>query len=67
MSKQRWAVIDCGKYPSVSDCKLVMKAPEERVEDLLDASVLHVCDKHEAENNEETREMIRGGIEYVEE
>ena len=63
---EKWANVDCGKYPSERNCKLKLSAPEGQVEDLLDAAVEHAVMHHGHERSPELREAIRGGIEYSE-
>jgi hypothetical protein len=66
MSKGRWAVIDCANFPSDSNCQIKMMSPEDRMDDLIEASCGHVCQVHGGKDNKETREMIREGIEIKE-
>lgn len=63
MENQRWAVVDCGKYPSDSNCQLKMMVPEDRKEDLVEASAQHMVYHHHEADNQETRQMVRGAIE----
>lgn len=41
-----WLVANCGNYPSESNCKLVLMAPESQRNDLLDAAVDHAVKCH---------------------
>lgn len=58
-----WKQLDCGKMPSEKGCKLVMKAPEDQVEDLLDAGVAHAVKTHGHEETPELREQLRSMVE----
>jgi predicted small metal-binding protein len=52
-------MIDCRRMPSESNCTLTIAGEEEEV---LDAAVAHVADKHSHENTPELREQLRGGL-----
>jgi hypothetical protein len=64
MSNERWAVIDCSKWPSESNCQLKMMAPESQMENLLTASVAHMCEHHGGKQDQETRDMARQAVEF---
>ena len=53
--------VDCRKVPSDMNCTVAISADSE--EELLEAAVQHAVAVHSHEDNEELREMIRGGIE----
>ena len=63
---ERWASVDCAKYPSDNNCKLKLTAPENQVEHLLDAAVDHAVAHHGHPRSPELREQIRGAVEYSE-
>lgn len=54
----RWPVANCGKIPGEKNCKLVMMAPEEQREDLLDAAVAHAIRSHGHEDTPELRSEV---------
>lgn len=51
----KWLVADCGKMPSDSNCQLVILAPENQKDDLVDAGVKHAISKHGHNDSEELR------------
>lgn len=67
MASKRWAVIDCGKFPSDDNCKVKLSAPEDQVEKIVDLAAYHACKGHKHEDNQELRNQIRSSVEYVEE
>ena len=64
--KGRWLLADCGKYSSEMNCKLVMMAPEDQKEDLLEAAVAHAVKKHSHQDSPELRSEIGKLFESVE-
>ncbi len=62
----KWVVADCGKMPSESNCQLVMLAPENQKEDLIDAGVKHALSKHGHEDSEELRKGVESMCETTE-
>ncbi len=61
-----WLVADCGSMPSDSKCQLVMLAPEDQKEDLLDAGVEHAVRKHGHQDSQELRDGVSGMLQVVE-
>ena len=41
---RKWAVLDCGKYPSDNNCQIKMMAPADHLEDVLDIAVRHAIE-----------------------
>lgn len=66
LASGKWLVGNCGKFPSERNCKLVMLAPENQREDLLDASVAHAVKSHRHTESPELRTQIAQIIETVE-
>lgn len=62
----KWLVIDCGKMPSESNCQLVMLAPEDQKDDLIDAGVKHAISKHGHEDSAELKNGVTAMCELVE-
>ena len=62
----KWLVGDCGKIPSDSNCQLVMLAPENQKDDLIDAGVKHAISKHEHKDSEELRKGVEDMFEVIE-
>jgi predicted small metal-binding protein len=52
--------VDCREIPSEMNCTVAISADSE--EEVLDAAVQHAIAVHGHEDNEELREMVRGGI-----
>lgn len=67
MASKRWAVIDCGKFPSKDNCKIKLTAPEDQVEKIIDLAAYHACKGHEHQDSQELRNQIRSTIEYIDE
>lgn len=67
MANQRWAVIDCGKFPSEDNCKIKLYAPENQIEKLVDLAAYHACSKHQHQDSQELRNQIRNSVEFIEE
>ena len=58
-------VANCGKFPSENNCKVVMMAPEEQREDLLDASVAHAINTHSHTDSPELRNELGKFLDVV--
>jgi predicted small metal-binding protein len=63
---RKWAVLDCGKYPSDNNCQIKMMAPADHLEDVLDIAVRHAIEKHGHQNQPELRNQLRTLITYEE-
>jgi hypothetical protein len=55
-----WIVADCSKMKSEKNCHLVMMAPEEQKDDLLEAAVAHAVRDHSHEESDNLRKQIAG-------
>jgi len=64
MGKKRWAVLDCGKYPSVDNCKIRLSAPEDQVDKLVDIAAYHASKNHGHENSQKLKDELRLLVEY---
>ena len=64
--KKRWAVADCGLYPSEKQCKMKLMAPEDQFEEVLTIALEHVIQSHGAIDSPELREEIRKSIDIRE-
>ena len=64
--KGKWVVANCGKYPSEKNCKLVIMAPAEQREDLLDAAIAHAIHSHGHEASPQLRKDLDGFLETIE-
>jgi predicted small metal-binding protein len=54
-----WLEVNCGKMPSKKKCKLVIMAPADQKDDLLDAAVAHAIKSH-GHKESESQELRRG-------
>jgi hypothetical protein len=54
-----WLEVNCGKMPSEKHCKLVIMAPSDQEEDLLDAAVAHAIKTH-GHTDSESKELRSG-------
>lgn len=61
-----WVVADCGKMPSESNCQLVILAPEDQKDDLVDAGVKHAISKHGHEDSDELKKGVASMCEVIE-
>ena len=57
-----WKMLDCADMPSEKGCKLKMTAPEDQMEDLLDAGVAHAVKTHGHDDTPELSEQLRGMV-----
>lgn len=64
MANNRWVVLDCGKYPSVENCKIKLSAPEDQVDKLLDLAAYHASKSHGHENTQELKNELKRLVEY---
>lgn len=62
----KWLVLDCGKMPSDSNCQLIMVAPEDQKDDLVDAGVKHAISKHGHEDDDQLRDGVVSMCEVIE-
>jgi hypothetical protein len=62
----KWLVADCGSMSSESNCQLVMLAPEDQKEDLIEAGVKHAVHKHGHQDNEEVRAGVSAMLQVTE-
>ncbi len=61
----QYVVSNCAKMPSENNCKLVIMAPQDQKEDLLDAAVAHAVKHHSHEDTPELREEVGKSLETV--
>ena len=62
----RWLVANCGKFPSEKNCKMIMMAPEDQREDLIEAAVAHAIESHAHEASPQLRVELDKLLELVE-
>ena len=61
----KWVVANCGKFPSERNCKLVIMAPADQRDDLLDAAVAHEVKHHGHQESAQLRQEIGGILETI--
>lgn len=62
----KWVVVDCGKMPSESNCQLIIAAPEDQREDLVNAGVKHAVSKHGHTESEDLKSGVESMCEVIE-
>lgn len=60
-----WLAINCASMPSENECMLLIAAPENQKEDLLDAAAEHASDKHGHANDEKLHTNLADMLEVV--
>jgi hypothetical protein len=65
LNSGNWLAINCGKFPSEKNCKLVIMAPAGQREDLLDAAVAHATGSHGHQASPELRSELGKAIDTV--
>ena len=66
LKKGKWAVANCGKFPSEKNCQLVILAPESQRSDLIEAAAVHAVKGHQHENTPQLRKDLESFLEVVE-
>jgi len=66
MKKGRWLVGNCWKIPSDKNCKLVIMAPEDQREDIIEASIVHAVKSHGHKDTPELRSEVDKMLDIVE-
>lgn len=61
----KWLIANCGKHPSEKNCKVVLMAPENQRDDLLDAVINHAVKCHGHTDNKDLRAQINNILELV--
>lgn len=64
--KGKWVVANCGKFPSEKNCKLVIMAPADQREDLIDAALAHAVKHHGHQESPQLRKDLDGFLETIE-
>jgi hypothetical protein len=58
LKRGKWLVANCGQFPSEKNCQLVIMAPEEQRDDLVEAASAHAVKVHGHEDAPELREEL---------
>ncbi|MDL2363037.1 MAG: DUF1059 domain-containing protein [Patescibacteria group bacterium] len=61
-----WLAVNCGSMPSDKNCQVLIMAPEDQRDDLLDAAAEHAAAKHGHTNNEELHAGINSMLQAIE-
>lgn len=62
----KWLVANCGNFPSEKNCKLILMAPENQRNDLLEAVIDHAVKFHGHKSDKELRTQLNNFLETVE-
>jgi predicted small metal-binding protein len=65
VSHGEWLEVNCGKMPSEKNCKLVIMAPSDQEDDLLDAAVAHAIKTH-GHTESEAKDLRKGTRDNIE-
>ena len=66
LEKGKWAVANCGKFPSEKNCKLVIMAPESQRTDLIEAAASHAVTSHGHQGTAQLRKELDSLLEVIE-
>lgn len=66
LSSGKWVVANCGKFPSEKNCKLVIMAPIDQKEDLINAAATHAVESHGHVKSAELRKELAEFLDTVE-
>jgi Protein of unknown function (DUF1059) len=66
LSNGKWVVANCGKFPSEKNCKLVIMAPIDQKEDLIEAAATHAVQSHGHAKSPELRKELAEFLDTVE-
>jgi hypothetical protein len=61
----KWLAANCGSMPSEKNCKLVMMAPADQRNDLVDAAMNHAIKSHGHKSSPELRAQIDNMLQPV--
>ncbi len=62
----KWVVANCGKFPSERGCKLIIMAPADQREDLIEAAMAHAVDAHGHQASPQLRKDLDNFLETIE-
>lgn len=62
--QQKWAIIDCGQYPSERNCRMKLVCPAEDVDEIVDLACYHALKSHGHKDKQQLRDDIRQLVEY---
>jgi hypothetical protein len=62
----KWLAINCGKFPSEKNCQLVIMAPANQRDDLIEAASAHAVKVHGHTESPELRRELGQHLESIE-
>jgi Protein of unknown function (DUF1059) len=65
LKRGQWVVANCGKFPSEKNCKLVIMAPVDQREDLVEAASAHAVKVHGHKDTPALRRELSGFLETI--
>jgi hypothetical protein len=65
LTSGKWVVANCGKFPTEKSCKLVIMAPQDQHEDLVEAAATHAIRSHRHEDTPELRKELGAMLETI--
>lgn len=65
LKRGRWVVANCGKVPSEKNCQLVIMAPIDQRQDLIEAASVHAIKEHGHDDTPALRGELNAFLETV--
>lgn len=65
LAQGKWVVANCGNFPSEKSCKLVLMAPENQRDELLDSAMNHAIKCHGHKDSTELRKQLSQFLEVI--
>jgi hypothetical protein len=62
----KWLAINCGKFPSEKNCQLVLMAPANQRDDLIEAASAHAVKVHGHSESPQLRQELSRHLEMLE-
>jgi hypothetical protein len=66
LKRGKWVVANCGRFPSEKNCQLVIMAPSDQREDLVEAASAHAVKVHGHEDTPGLRRELNDFLETIE-
>lgn len=61
----RWVVANCGRFPSEKNCQLVIMAPVDQRQDLIEAASAHAVKEHGHDDTQALRRELNEFLETI--
>jgi hypothetical protein len=65
LASGRWVVANCDKFPTEKGCKLVIMAPQDQHEDLVEAAATHAIRSHGRADTPQLRKELGAMLETI--